>query len=176
LKALLLTFTCFILPAAAFAKPPAEIANRTGYVKKLFEETSSSDYRVQLMLIPGDVFIDPPPDAATFTARAKLILTIESGAGFDHIHDVVRAIEKSEWKEQQLPHGYPRAYWRLAGPWESALLDLLVDEENSSVGHGGKWYRVDRALVTMLTRGCVDVAMKVALKDRQSTGSTTPKR
>jgi len=124
------------------------------------------------MAISPDVFIEPPPEAAQFKSVANVIVTIESGTCFDLVRETLDVIKASKWEREEYP-GYPRAYWRIVGPWDQIVLDFLVDEANSAVCNRGIWYKVDRKLIEKITRDFTELALRNL--PRTNTDSSKPK-
>jgi hypothetical protein len=148
-----------LITAAMAGEVPAALANQVLLARSLFGEASNPAYRGQLMVISPGVSVDPPPDPVGFKSVANVIVTIESGTCFELIHESLKAIESSQWKVEEF-RGYPRAYWRIVGPWEYTVLGLLVDEVSNAVCCGGVWYRVDRSLIRKLTWEFTELALQ----------------
>src|SRR5687768_14589771 len=103
---------CLIAVLTVQAAPPDRVASKAREAGSIFAEATHPAYRVHLMVLPSNVHVDPPLQAAEFERGAKVILTIESGAAFDLIRQVLKAIEQSSWKKVT-PPGYAGSYWQL---------------------------------------------------------------
>lgn len=158
------------LGAVCWASPlPKPLADRVELVEKTFSGSASTAYKVQLMAIAPGVFIDPPPDEASFANVANVVIGVDALSGYDFMHQVMVDLRASNWVKMAAP-GYPRWYWRIIGPSGNVVINLLIDEENTAVGYAGDWYTVDQKLVNRLTREFVELTTKTFLPASKEEG------
>jgi hypothetical protein len=141
--------------------PPPAVANDVHVLNSIFAHGLSSSYRAQLMAISPSIPIDPPPPAESFESVANVTLTVDSLSCYESIiQPVLENISSSKWERKSLP-GYPRANWRIVGPWGKTYLNFLIDPDAELICVSGVWYRVDARLVERMTKDFVEVGFKI---------------
>ena len=150
------------IPSIASASMPTSTANLFTILELRIAQTAP-DFRVQIMQIGRDVFIDPAPGVGSFERHAAFVLTIAPSRMMPALADAIRLARKSNWKPTSLKF-YPRWQIRFVGPWNEILGNLLIDEENRAIFVDGTWYEVDVACIGGLTKDIV----KAATDDRSS--------
>jgi len=142
----------------AHASIPPRVANLFTLVDLKLKEPMP-DFRVQIMRIAPDVFIDPPPQPESFESQATLVLTVEPSRISKALSTAGELARKSKWKPVDHP-AYPRWRLRIIGPWNETIGDLLIDDDNLEILVGDKWQKVDAVLVRSLTSDLVKAALE----------------
>lgn len=169
-KTILFCILVLFQTASTHAAVPVALANQIHLTKGMFEDSATSMYRVQLMVAASNLRLDNADVAAIFQADARVILTVDSIAAFDHIHDVIKEIEASKWtplKEQNINSA--SYYWRIVGAWEYTVLSLAINVDDMTIYSGGTWYLVDPGIAKRAIEGFVALAMGKLLRTEGAT-------
>ena len=143
--ALLIAF----VPVKAADTLPVEAANLLTVIGLKLEEPLPG-FRVQILRISPDTFVDPPPQLDSFEGLAAFSLTFQPARHRKQIAAVIEEARKSKWQPMPYP-GYPRWCIRFIRPWNEILGALGIDDENYAILVGDKWYKVDEKIVRSLT-------------------------
>jgi len=149
---------------------PADVAARVQELDKLFFDSSSSRYRVELMALSKDTPFDPPPDEQKFPSIASMALAINSNLCYPEIRSVIGEFRSSGFEEVSSP-GYPHWAWKIsdASSPSRKMLSVLIDDENGLICIDQHWYRVSPALIEKMIDSFVKVSG--AITDRARTKS-----
>ncbi len=163
IKCLLFALTLAMIQNSCFSNSlPAPVAAGLQRLESFYAERASTACRVQLMVIPPGIFVDPPPTAEQFPSRANVTIGVDAPTARNFVRLVIVDLRASKWREAPAP-GYPRWYWRVVDSSGKVVVDLLIDEENAAIGCADGWYAVDRTLVNRLTREFVDFSTRQLL-------------
>lgn len=165
---LLCVLLLLLVPDQAKAAIPAEMANLLTIIELKLQQPAPG-FRVQILRISSDTFVDPPPQLNSFEGLAAFSLTFRPSV---HKKEIVAAIElarKSKW--DLVPHpAYPRWCLRFIGPWNEILGTIAIDEDNLEILAGDRWYKVEEAVV----RGLTSNLLRSVLEAEATSGTRTP--
>ena len=139
------------------AKPPSSVANLFTLLELKLQQPTPG-FRIQIMRVSQDVFIDPPPRAENFESVATYVVTVDPTKVKDGLFQAARQVRESTWEKQEHP-GYPRWRLRFVGPWHETFGELCIDDENCEILVGDTWHKVDANLVRTLTHMLVKAAV-----------------
>lgn len=147
----------FVVTHLAVAAIPPRAANLLLLVELKLKQPMSG-FRVQVMRIAQDVFVDPPPQADSFESQATFVLTLDPVRFKEALTTVIETARKTNWEPLEYP-AYPRWRLRFIGPWNETMGDLFIDEENLAIFVSGRWYKVDAGCVRSLTNELVKAVL-----------------
>jgi hypothetical protein len=138
---------------------PKQVASKVDRLDFLFKDSSASRYRVGLMVIPKNRFIDPPPNSRNFALAASATITISSHACYPEIRSLIDGFRSADYQISQSP-GYPHWEWFLMDG-DDVQMSVLVDDENRLIDVNGSWYRVPDTLIKRLVESFAKVSCKL---------------
>lgn len=160
---------CLILNAVAHpaeANIPPRAANLFMLLDIKLKEPLTG-FRVYVMRIAQDVFVDPPPREENFESLATFTLMVDPSHFETSILRAVDLARKSKWEQMTHP-AYPRWHFRIVGPWNETIVNLSIDDENLEILFDGQWYKVEEECIRALTVDLVRTVLETDAEPKKS--------
>jgi hypothetical protein len=137
---------------------PPQIDMNLKRIKGTLDTSGQNTYRIELTIMPSDIYIDPPPSPESFKGDRSVYILIETSLLGNYIDNLFAVFRKSEW-EPSPRLGYARWRFRILGAWEKPFMDIVISKDGNMLKCNGIWYFVDEELINALSTELLNAIM-----------------